>query len=193
MPFNIDTFRAGGLQMGGARPALFDILLTPPAIVPGAGGSAQYTLLAKAGSVPPAIVGDVQIPYFGRMVKYSGDREYPDWDITVLNDEDFVLRRILEAWSNEMNTSQTNQMTTQTHPLNYKASAIVTQYSKNNVPIASYQFDGLWPKVVDTMQLDWGNQNSIQEFNVTFAYDYWIPIAVQGVQGAGQIFDPNAT
>ncbi len=193
MPFNIDTFRAGGLKMGGARPALFDILITPPAIVQNAGAAAQYTLLAKAASVPPAIVGDVHIPYFGRMVKYSGDREYPDWEVTVLNDEDFVLRRIMESWSNEMNTSVTNQMTTQTHPLNYKASAIVTQYSKDNVAIASYQFDGLWPKVVDTMQLDWGNQNSIQEFNLTFAYDYWIPIATPGVQGAGPIFDPNAT
>jgi hypothetical protein len=100
---------------------------------------------------------------------------FPDWEVTIMNDEDYSLRNMMENWSNEMNTLISNRMSNRAHPMAYKADAHVTHYAKNGPVIREYSFQGLWPKVVDTMQLDWASVNQIQEFNVVFAYDLWVP------------------
>jgi hypothetical protein len=52
---------------------------------------------------------------------------------------------------------------------------VVTQYSKSGAIIKQYGFVGLWPSEVSTMDLNWDSTNAIQQFNVTFTYDYWYP------------------
>ena len=132
-------------------------------------------------------LGEVQVPYFGRFIKLEGNRTYPDWEVTIMNDEDFVLRRMFEIWSNQMNLAVSNVMDPVVFPLGYKQDAHVTQYGKTGDTLAVYQFKGLWPKVISPIGLDWGQQNAIEEFQVVFAYDYWIP----GPGGSAQDFSPT--
>ena len=184
MTFNIHDFKANGLEFGGARPTNFHVELTIPNFVQAGNDMRKMSFLIKAGSIPNAPMESVDVHYFGRPVKFNGDRVFPDWEITVLNDEDFAIRRALEAWSNTINMHVANWQTAQAYQgLAYKSVATVTQFSKAGNPIATYDFEGLWPKELQQMDLDWGNVNTIQEFRCTFAYDLWTVRTATGEGG----------
>jgi hypothetical protein len=49
----------------------------------------------------------------------------------------------------------------------------VTQYNKEGGAIQTYNFVGMFPLDVAPIDLDWSTNDSIEEFSVTFAYQYW--------------------
>lgn len=172
MSFNIQDFKANGLRLGGARPNQFDVSIFFPFQTNSAN---RLRFNARAASVPPSVIDEVPAYYYGRAVKYAGDRTFPDWEITVYNDEDFAFRLLFENWSNRINTLISNRMDPSVYPTGYKVDGEVTQMGKDGHILRVYKFQGLWPKIVDTMPLDWSAQNQLQEFSVTFAYDLWTP------------------
>lgn len=177
---NINEIK-GALKLGGARPALFRVHFTNP--IDGS-GDLITPFLCKAASVPESTVGEIRVPYFGREIKEAGVREFGDWNITIINDEDFLIRNALEAWSGAINTMESNvRDTASSSSLLYKSQATVTQYSKTNEVIRTYQFNGVWPKSVSEMELGWENGNAIQEFNVTFAIDSFFVISTSTGSG----------
>lgn len=193
MAFNVRDFRADGLKFGGARPTLFDIMLTPP---PGIGlGSAttkQLSVLAQASQLPAMTIDTVEAPYFGRKIKLQGDRTFADWNITVMNDEDFVLRSMFENWSNRINTLVSNRNSFGSSALAYKVDGTVRQFAKAGPRdeggiIRSYKFVGLFPTTIGAINLDWSSTNQIETFDVTFAYDWFEPEEF----GAGEIYTPT--
>lgn len=200
MSFNIEQFKSDGLNLGGARPSLFEIMI--PGGWPGSlnGADVKLTFLAKAASLPPSMIDPIEIPYFGRRIKIAGDRSFPPWSITVMNDEDFIVRDSFEEWHALMNSRVPNLMQFSTSaPQNYKRDIIVKQYSKTGsgtdlgagVAVEgdyaekyAYTLVGAFPTVVDPIQLDWEAINQIEQFNVEFAYDYWEPYVIDS--GSGQ-------
>ena len=182
MAFNIDSFLSNALPDGGARPTLFSVNISSPF---GSPNDTQWQFLCRAASIPPANLDIIRVPYFGRMTKFAGDRDFPDWPVTIYNDESFPLRVLLEKWNNSINTLVSNRMDdSQATPIFYKTTGTVTQYGKQGSVLAAYNIVGLWPVSVDTMRLDWGAQNQLQEFDVTFAFDYWEP-NINGTVTAG--------
>lgn len=181
MPFNINTFRSTALPFGGARPTYFDISLTPPAgIGKGVDTTKKLSVVAQSSQLPPMTLGQIEVPYFGRKIKLHGDRTYPDWTITIMNDEDFNVRSFFEHWSNEMNAIVSNRSGFGADPLAYKVDAIVNQYGKagpngDGGIIRSYKFVGAWPSTVSAINLDWNQTNTIETFDVTLTYDWWEP------------------
>lgn len=173
MPVSINDFKGQGLIGGGARPANFEITLSS---WPGALANAPRKLsyLAKAASLPPSIIDPVEIPYMGRRIKIMGDRSFPPWSITIMNDEDFLVRDSFERWHQLLNARQENVMTTATtNPESYKVNIIVTQLSKDGSALYKYTLIGAFPTVVDPIQVDWEAINQIEQFNVEFQYDFW--------------------
>ena len=177
MAFDINNFKAQGLTRGGARPSLFRVELSLPPILRSLNQNlAKFTYTCRASSIPAATVAPIEVPYFGRKIKLAGDRTFADWSVTIMNDEDFAVRRMFEEWSNVINTYETNYKTVPTNE--YKvADAVVTQFTKagDAIPLGKYTFIGMFPLEISAMDLDWDATNTIQTFNVTFAYDYWIP------------------
>ena len=47
------------------------------------------------------------------------------------------------------------------------------QYSKTGLPVRQYTFNGMWPIEVSTIDLAWESTDAIEEFTVTFQYDFW--------------------
>ncbi len=172
MAFSIDTFKSA-LALGGARPSLFEVQLTlNTADATIQDGLRKAPFLVKAASIPASNLGSFPVPYFGRQIKFAGDRTFDDWQVTVINDEDFAVRNAMEAWSKIINSHEPNLASAR--PNGYKAEAIVRQYSKlGGIPIATYKFIGLYPTVVSDIQLAWEATDQIEEFGVVFAYDYW--------------------
>lgn len=171
MAFNINDFR-GELTYGGARSSLFEVTMTNP--LNGAGDD-KFRFVCRAAAVPAATVGVVTTPYFGRQVKHAGNRTFDPWTVTILNDEDFLVRNTLEQWNTEINTLEGNLRTGAAGVSQYKAgTADVIQYGKDGRAIRSYTFVGLWCSDLSAMDLSWDSE-AIQEFTATFQYDYWVP------------------
>jgi hypothetical protein len=43
--------------------------------------------------------------------------------------------------------------------------------------IKTYKFIGLFPNDLAPIDLDWGNNDAIEEYSVTFAYQWWEAVA----------------
>lgn len=173
MPMNIEDFKSLGLSRGGARPSLFEVAITD---WPQSGNaSAKLTFLAKAASIPPSVVESIDVPYFGRKIKVLGDRVFPNWSITVMNEETFSVRNGFMNWHEMMNSKAPNILNNTTGDIkSYKKDILVTHYSKSGKVIFRCKLIGAFPITIDAIQTDWDAVNQIEQFDVEFAYDYWI-------------------
>ena len=171
MAFAIRDIRSQ-LEFGGARPALFNILITNP--INGAGDQ-KLQFMARAGQIPASTLGTVEVGYFGRKIKIAGDRTFAEWTVTIVNDEDFLIRNAMEQWSSAINqhVSNTRGGGAASAPITYKSQGDIQQFGKTGNAIRNYQFEGMWPTEVSTIDLDWNTVDTIEEFTVTFQYDYW--------------------
>lgn len=194
MPFNVQNFRAS-LATDGARAALFDVSLIVPPVVAVPGVSEQITFKARATSLPGDNISSVNVSYFGREIKVAGTRTFPDWAITVINDEDFAIRNAMERWMSGINSHVGNlRSPAMAVSALYQTNAQVRQYAKTGEVIKTYNFVGIFPVDIADIGLDWSMGDQIEEFNISFAYQWWESIApvpttdsVSGVSGIGII------
>ena len=186
MTFNVESFKTNGLIYGGARPTLFEVQVNLPTALSAVATFTTYKLAftCRAADLPPATLGVVEVPYFGRKIKVAGDRTYPNWTITVMNDEDFSARAAFEAWSNYINSFRGNlrnpaaageASAAQGGSNSYKSDMQVIQFAKTGEALRTYQIIEAWPVTVSPIPLDWNTTNTVETFTVDFAYDYWIP------------------
>jgi hypothetical protein len=188
MPFNINTFKSQGLTYGGARPSLFNITLSVPA---GIGINtvtvSKFSFVCRSSELPPSQVGTIEVPYFGRRIKLAGERTFTDWNVTVMNDEDFSVRSMFELWSDGINRLQSNVRDPALYNEAYKTALSINQYAKDGELIRQYTMYGAFPTNISAIALDWDNQNQIETFTVNFAYDYWLPTVESSSKSAGGI------
>lgn len=177
MPFNVQNFRAS-LVTDGARAALFDVSLVVPPVVALPGVTENIMFKARATSLPGDSVSSINVDYFGRQIKVAGTRTFPDWAITVINDEDFLIRNTFERWMSSIN-SHVNNLRSPALAVSaaYQTNAVVRQYAKTGEIIKTYNFVGIFPTDVAAIDLDWASGDTIEEFGITFAYQWWESIA----------------
>jgi hypothetical protein len=189
MPFNVSTFASQGLPFGGARASLFEVFLRLPQGIGEPTAEAQFRFVCKASSIPSSTVGQIEVPYFGRKVKMAGNRTFENWSVTVLNDEDFLVRNAFELWSSYINSHENNlrdaSVITETGLAAYRTTATVRHYAKTGVfaggtndgdaaiPTREYTFVNIFPINIGNIELNWETTDAIEEFTVEFAYDYW--------------------
>lgn len=170
MAFNVNEIRSQ-LTLGGARNTLFQVQIQNPA---NSVADIKVPFMVRAAQIPSSDLGTIEVPYFGRKIKLAGDRTFGEWTVTVINDEDFLIRNAMEQWSNQINSLRGNLRTFgASSPSLYKTNAQVTQYSKTGVPIRIYTFNGIYPSNIAPIDLDWNATDSIEEFTITFQYDWW--------------------
>jgi len=170
MAFNIQEIRSQ-LVLGGARNSLFQVQIANPA---NGAGDVKVPFMVKAAQIPASTLGMIEVPYFGRKIKIAGDRTFAEWTVTVINDEDFLIRNAMEQWMHSINSHAGNiREFGSASPLLYKSNAQITQFSKTGVPIREYTFNGMFPTEVSTIEMAWETNDTIEEFTVTFQYDFW--------------------
>ena len=168
MAFNINDIKSR-LQFGGAKASLFQVQITNPV---NGEADAITPFMVQAAQIPESTLGTIEIPYFGRKVKVAGDRTFAEWTVTIMNDEDFLIRNAMEAWMASINAHEGN-VTAGVNASDYKANAQITQYAKNGAPLRTYNFNGLFPTSVAAITMDWNTTDEIETFDVTFQYDWW--------------------
>ena len=174
MSFNVAEFRANMIG-DGARPNLFSVSLIFPSNVANSTAAGQkITFMAKTAQLPGSSIGTVPVYYFGRELKFAGNRSFPDWTLQIINDEDFAIRNSLESWLNAINSHAGNiRNSAAVSNLGYTTDATVTQYGKSGQELKKYNFVGLFPIDVAPIDLDWSSNDTIEEYSVSFAYQYW--------------------
>ena len=176
---NITEFRSR-LSGGGARANLFEVEIAFPE---GLGinltdVSDKIPFLVKAAEIPASNLGNIPVPYRGRVLPVAGDRTFDPWTVTVINDTDFQIRDAMEKWSNSINDLQTAQGSID--PAVYQRSADVKQLSREGSNpgdpekvLRTYNFEGIYPNTVSSIPLDFGATDQIEEFQVTFNYLFY--------------------
>ena len=172
------------LKGGGARSNLFEVHMAFPDFAkPVNEALNDIPFLVKAAEIPASNIGNIPVPFRGRVLPIAGDRTFDPWTVTIINDTNFRLRDVMERWSDGINDIQTAQGTT--NPEEYQTQAKVLQLSRgidtngkvrsnSNIPILrEYDFIGIYPNVVSSIPLDHGATDQIEEFQVTFNYLYY--------------------
>ena len=172
----ITDFRSK-LQGGGARSNLFEVTIPD---FPTANNIQERDIefLVKAAEIPAANLGNIPVPFRGRVLPIAGDRTFDPWTVTIINDTNFNIRDAMERWSDFINDLQTAQG--EINPENYQKVGFVKQLSRRGTGADSgvdilreYKFTGIYPNVVSSIPLDYGATDQIEEFQVTFNYLFW--------------------
>ena len=190
---------------GGTRPNLFEVSIPtfPSAISEAwsAGDDSEngiFKFLCKATALPASNLGSIEIPFRGRTLKVAGDRTFDDWTVTIINDEDFKLRTAFERWSNVM--SRLDDATGVTNPTSYMTDGYVQQLGRGSQVgaasndggessvLRSYKFFDVFPVTVGEIALSYDTTDQLEEFDVTFRYQYFtIGNSAQSSGGSGEV------
>jgi len=178
----IDDFK-GKLIGGGARPNLFEVqlFLVKNLVVTANLNDVEEKMrfMIKTAELPASTIGDIPIPFRGRVLHVAGDRTFEPWTVTIINDVDFSIRSTMERWSNAINKHEDTSGVI--NPTDYQRDAIVDQLGKaqnktgnRTLPVLRrYKFHGIYPTNVTAIPLDYGSTDQIEEFQVTFQVQWW--------------------
>ena len=175
MAFDVNQFRAA-LTGDGARPNLFQIQLVFPNYINNASlAGVKTTFMASSAQLPDSNIGTAPLYYFGRESKHAGNRTYSPWTINIINDEDFVSRDAFMRWHDAINAPVGSIRDVRAAILDggYAVDSKVTQFGKTGNVIKTYNFVGMWPANVSPIEMNWQANDQIEEFSVTFDYQYW--------------------
>lgn len=203
MGINVTALR-DKLRFGGARPSLFFCRVTFPTEVLNAISvklpsfdpvkiHEDFSFFMKAASVPDSTLNEIQKSFLGRDIKIpSIDRTFAPWTVTIMNDEDYRIRHFFEAWIEFISPGASifeaqsgfgvdagnyvyGQM--QVHQLQKDGGVSTSDGNRGGVSnpyLGSYYFKDAFPTNVSEIALSWDDKDTIEEFTVTFAYQYWV-------------------
>ena len=183
--FSISAFRTA--IGAGSRPNLFKVQVTPPRTTGYDVASFEY--LCRSGSLPSATLGTIEIPMNGgRRLKMGGDRTFAEWTSTVLNDENFKLRSVMESWQNdivktnyEITTSLGNRsaaigaLTAGSTAGGLYGTVQIFQLREDGSSVkgSSYKLINCWPSDISQIDLSYDTTDAVEDFTVTWTYDYF--------------------
>lgn len=161
------------MRGGGARSNAFKCIITPPqGLVLGAAlAGSKIEFMCKAASLPSSDLAPVEVMYRGRPVNFAGERTFQPWNITLYNDNDFIVRNAFEAWINEMSRAESTNGVL--NPALYQVDMEVYQLDRNDNQLKKYIFRDAFPTNVEAIPLSWDDNNRIQEYGVTVAYNFF--------------------
>jgi len=169
----IEKFRSA-LGSGGARPNQFEVTLNFPTNVGFADNNAS--ILVTGAAMPASTVNPAIIQYRGREVKFAGERIFDPWTITIANDSKQSLRQPFENWLDMMNRKHDNSGVLE--PRDYQSEIIVKHKDRNDadLPGGHVELSGAFPINMSEIALQYAQNDIIEEFTVTFQYQYYTVI-----------------
>ena len=183
----IDDFKAN-VASDFARPNLFQVdLAFPSGIINNASLVNLGKFTVRAANLPSSQIGVIEVPFRGRVLKIAGDRTFEPWTITIQNDSNFALRNAFELWASSIQAFNENFTSAaglgdQDDSTGYFADMSVHQLARDikdgEKPqvLKSYRFYNVFPSNIAAIDLDFGNNDAIEEFTVELQTQYWTPL-----------------
>jgi hypothetical protein len=159
----MDLVQFKGSFVDMARPTLFR--------VQGFGIGRQLEFMCKGAQLPGSTIGQIEVPYAGRKIKIAGDRIYPEWTITVMNDTSFGVKNDFEDWMAFINDPTLNIGIPAVE--GYKRDGFVEQLDNAGLTIERYDIKGAFPIEISPVEVSAEANDTISEFTVSIAFDYW--------------------
>ena len=182
----LDDFKAN-VASDFARPNLFQVdLAFPTGIINNAGLIDLGKFTVRAANLPSSQIGVIEVPFRGRVLKIAGDRTFEPWTITVQNDSGFAMRNAFELWSSSIqsyneNFTQAAGLGDADDATGYFADMVVHQLARDvkngESPkiLKSYKFYNVFPSNIAAIDLDFGDNDTIEKFTVELQVQYWTP------------------
>ena len=182
----IDDFKAN-VASDFARPNLFQVdLAFPSGIINNSALVNLGKFTVRAANLPSSQIGVIEVPFRGRVLKIAGDRTFEPWTITVQNDSGFALRNAFELWASSIQAYNENFTSAAglgdaDDSTGYFADMKVHQLARDakngEKPrvLKSYRFYNIFPSNISAIDLDYGNNDAIEEFTVELQVQYWTP------------------
>ena len=182
----------------GVKPNMFIVDIAFPGEVSGADSDADMiNLLCKSAALPASNLGVIEVPFRGRVLKIAGDRTFEPWTITVMNDSKFSLRTAFEVWLEAIQASNENFTAAGTlgdasDSTGYFADMLVHQLARDvkdgDSPkiLKSYKFYNVFPSNIAAIDLDFGNNDAIEEFTVELQVQWWEAVKGSGANAGGE-------
>ena len=188
----LSSFKSA-LQYGGARSSLFNMTVYVPGTfdgttMTGVGALLQtFHLQCNVSAIPPLTVTPIEKQYFGRTVKIPGDIVYGDLTTTVMNAEDYSVRNAIEKWMDKMNGHVSNKGFS--NNTDWVTDLELIQYSKDGESLMYYEFIDCWPQTLAEIPLSYDTASDIEQFDVTWAYNYYQMSGQGGAASLDEIHD----
>jgi len=169
----------------GVRSNRFRVIVNWPDRLRNKPSQEKSEVYIKAADIPEASIGQINVPWMGRSIKFSGERSYSDWAIQVYesNENQFDVRGAMEEWMELMDGRDL-------HNIDYNVTSGVWEIHYADSPSGSTTADKkfrrgirLWncfPINVGALQMDYDVNDAFALFPVTLAFDYWEPIRSGG-------------
>jgi hypothetical protein len=166
----------------GARSNLFRV--TIPTFQGGDVGESaiveKFSYLCKGAQLPGSTLGLIEVPFMaGRRFKLAGDRTFVEWTTTIINDSDFKVREALEDLQRIYGVTdyQSDIAKTNTGGSETDFSTLeVEQFDQAGNVTCKYTLENCWPLDISTIDLSYDSTDTIEEFTVTWAYDYYTTV-----------------
>lgn len=131
----------------------------------------DFKFYCKSAQFPGHSIDKIPVYYQNKKVYVAGDKEFNDWTITVLNDNDHSIREYLEMWSDKiMDRASINGAS---RHVNYTKTCTIFQLDQNENETAEYELEYAWPTDLSPIEVGYDTQDTVQEYNVTFSYAYY--------------------
>jgi len=174
--FQLSKFK-GALAHGGARPSLFEFSVTTPGAI-GSGsavGLDKIKFYCNVSAIPPLTVTPIERQYFGRTVKIPGDMVFGDLNTTIINTESYAVRNDIEQWMDHINSHNENKGISDN--TTWKVQGTLKQYAKKGGVLMTFKFNDMWPQTLSEIALGYDTASDIEQFDVTWAYDWYEIVA----------------
>jgi len=186
-PFDISAFRSK-LKDGGTRPNQFEVVIRYPDFIAGPASEAGRFLITTA-ELPGQTMGVTPVYYRGRLVKLAGDKEFAPFSCSIINDTDFTIRNALERWMGYMEDAVTKNGVVQ--PALYQKPIDIFQLDRNGRTLRKYQLRDAFPVEIGPVQLDFGSNDQISTFGVTFQYQTFTVESNAAAAATNNVFPAN--
>lgn len=200
MAFNVNKFRGQfKKQVGLTSPAHFELQINPPNIIRDlfdqktAGSVSNFSrdmsFLCERAAIPGRNINTISHRYYGQPRNYV-QPVFSDSELNVV----CIARRgmrergVLQTWQTLGAQETTGDVG---YYDDYVSKIRLIKYDPSGKPEAAYAFKDCFPVQLNSIDLDWGAQNQITKFAVTFIYRSWEQVPVQNTEATGlkRLFD----
>jgi len=132
-------------------------------------------LYCKVAALPESLLEEISVAYLGRYFYEGTDRTFNNLNLTFYNSQDFAIRNFIEFWMNHINGNVSNHQieNIQDDYNQFLDTMTIQQLDRRENVIKSYDFHGCYPIRCSEIELDYSQNNTLEEFSTVFRYQYF--------------------
>lgn len=164
----IQEFKARLQNQSLADPSRFRVLFSGAIIETEV--SRELAFLCNRASLPTRTFSTQDYSTHGPILKIPHQNTYDDLVLGIYCKENMDQRKIFQEWQNYISDPSFNEFS---YFDDYTTDIIVEQLGKNGEVVYAARYIDAYPITVGALTLDWAQQNSFHNLDVTFAFRLW--------------------